>query len=352
MSANFLNTNRNANRYFFATTENGEQDLGLTYGTTGGVVNLSTMSVTLSGGGGAVVVNQAPQYVASEFVIGEDALITGTNSQYFTPSTLTSSIVGVNISYDRLGGTGMACIESYGGNGSSKGFEFLSRGLNSELLSTVNTNFNYYVSSIGKPGASFVIGANGEVDASKLVTQAIATVIDLSGALGTIPVFPTNQTNLEFQAGSNTVVTIAGATDNQTLFGNTYAPLFSTPLSNLNPNGKTFLSINWANALSTGSNYVTYKVGFSTATAYTNTVSTHPVPGGAFSPSGIPQASTPIGNTLITCAVDPDGVNPDGTGTLYVLAQFPNPSEPADLLYLDKGPVTEPTRYALTWHAM
>lgn len=351
MSANFLNTNRNATRYFFATTENGEQDLGLQYGTTGGVVNLSTMSVALSGGGGSVVVNQAPQFVASEFVIGEDALITGTNSQYFTPSTLTSSIVGVNISFDRANGTGTTCIETYKGNGSLGGVEFLNRGLNAQLLSTGNVLYDGYVAGIGRPGAIAVLGGTGTMAVSAVQTSALNAYISTNA---TVPVYPTNQTNIEFQAGTTTVVPVAGATSNQTLFGNTYAPLFSTPLTNLNPNGKTFLSINWANGLSTGSNMVTYKVGFSTATAYTNTLSSHIVPGigGTWTPSGFPNSTSPIGNTLITCCVDPDGVNPDGTGTLYVLGQLQPASAPADLLYLDKGPVTEPTRYALTWHAM
>lgn len=349
MSANFLNTNRNATRFFFATTENGEQDLGLSFGSSGGVPNLSTMSVTLSGGGGSVIVNQAPQFVASEFVIGEQALITGTDSTYFTPSTLTSSIVGVNISFDRANGTGTTCIENYRGNGSLGGFEFLNRGLGSELLSTGNVLYDGYIASVGRPGAIAVLGGTGTMAVNGVSLSGLATYISTNA---TAPIYPTNQTNIEFQAGATTVVPVAGATANQTAFGNTYAPLFSTPLTGLNPNGKTFLSINWANALSTGSNLVTYKVGFSTATAYTNTVSTHPVPGGGFTPSGLPSATTPIGNTLITCACDPDGVNPDGTGTLYVLAQFPSASAPADLLYLDKGPVTEPSRYALAWHAM
>ena len=348
MAANFLNTNRNATRYFFATTENGEQDLGLSFGTTGGLPNLSTMSVTLSGGGGSVIVNQAPQFVASEFVIGEKALITGTDSTYFTASTLTSSIVGVNISYDREGGSGTACLEAYSGNGSTQGFEFLTRGINSALVSTVNSTYNNYVSSIGRPGATVVMGGNGTTTSAKLVTQGIVTALDLSASVTTIPIFPTNQTNIEFQAGASNVVAIAGAS-NQAL---PYMPLFSTPLSNLNPNGKTFLYANWANSLSTGSNLVNFKVGFSTATAYTNTLQTSAVPGGSWTPGGQPSGSTPIGHTVVSAAIDPDGVNPDGTGTLYVLGQLADPLATADQLYLDKGAVTEPTRYAIAWHAM
>jgi len=351
MSANFLNTNRNSTRYFFATTENGEQDLGLSFGTSGGVPNLSTMSVTLSGGGGSAIVNQAPQFVASEFVIGEQALITGTDSTYFTPSTLTSSIVGVNISFDRNNGTGTTCIENYAGNGSLGGYEFLNRGVGSQLLSTGNVLYDSYVAGINRPGAIAVLGGTGTMAVSAVQTSGIATYISTNAVA---PIYPTSKTNIEFQAGANTVVPIAGATSNQTLFGNTYAPLFSTPLTGLNPNGKTFLSINWANGLSTGSNMVTYKVGFSTATAYTNTLSSHIVPGAAatWTPSGLPGLNSPIGNTLITAAVDPDGVNPDGTGTLYVLGQLQPTNAAADLLYLDKGPTTEPTRYAIAWHPM
>ena len=351
MSANFLNTNRNADRYFFATTENGEQDLGLAFGTTGGVVNLSTMSVTLSGGGGSVIVNEAPQFIASEFVVGEDALITGTNSQYFTMSTLTSSIVGVNISYDREGGTGMACIETYAGNGSLKGFEFLTRGLNAELLSTTSVAHNSWVSSIGRPGATAVIGGNGTAAFADLYTQSIVTSTDISGGVVTIPVFPMSATNQEFGAEGKTEI-IAGGTSNQVLYGQTWAPLFSTNLTGLNPNGQTFLSINWANALSTSTDHVNFKVGFSTATAYTNIITTSYLPSGGWTPSGLPGANSPIGHTLVTCCIDPDGVNPDGTGTLYVQGQLANPASAADQIFIAKGEVTEASRNALVWRPM
>jgi hypothetical protein len=351
MSANFLNTNRNSNRFFFATTEAGEQDLSLEYGTSGGIPNLSTMSVALSGGGGSVVVNQAPQFIASQFVAGEQALLTGTDSTYFTMSTLTSSIVGVNISSDRQGGTGTTCIESYAGNGSLGGFEFLNRGLGSQLLSTGNVLYNDYLTGINRPGAIGVLGATGTMAVNGVITTNIGGILstNITGAI-----YPTSKTNIEFQAGTSSIVAVAGSTSNQALYGNTYAPLFSTALTGLNPIGKTFVSVNWANALSTGSNLVTYKVGFSTATAFTNTLSTHSVPGlaGSFTPSDLPGATTPIGATLITSAVDPDGVNADGTGTLYVLAQLPDPAAAADLLYLDKGAATEPSRYAITWHVM
>ena len=164
-------------------------------------------------------------------------------------------------------------------------------------------------------------------------------------------VFPTNKTNAEFGAeGQNEI--IAGSTSNQALYGSTWAPLFSTIISGANPNGQTFLSINWANALSTGSNHVNYKVGFSTATAYTNVVTTSYVPGGQFTGSDLPSANTPIGHTLVTCCLDSDGVNPDGTATLYVQGQISDPAAAADQIFIAKGQTSEPTRNSLVWHAM
>lgn len=414
MSANFLNTNRNATRFFFATTEAGEQDLALEFGTTGGVPNLSTMSVALSGGGGSVIVNQAPQFVASQFVAGEDALIAGTNSQYFTMSTLTSTLTGVNISSDRLGGTGTACIESYGGNGSAGGFEFLSRGLDSQLVSTNQTYMNNYLSSIGAPGATAFLQGTGALNVSLGMTTPFYTSLqpsvsslrshygiqDLSGANGVsrlprwtigtsnlatggdvgtdfcifpfsdngtlkpnaleirrsdgsvnipnistvqnlvstgvyAPVFPCTKDNVEFGipgAGNTTAIT-----DNLTV-------LFSTPVSGLNPATQTLLNINWGNALSTSSGFVNFKVGFSTATAYTNILQTAYMPGGNWTPGGAPST---ISHTNICCILDGDGLNPDGTGLLYVAGQLLDAS--ADTIYLDKGPITEPTRNALCY---
>jgi hypothetical protein len=202
MAANFLNTNRNANRFFFATTENGEQDLSLSFGTTGGIPNLSTMSVNLSGSGGSVVVNQAPQFVASEFVVGEQALITGTDSTYFTMSTLTSSIVGVNISFDRTPGSGTACIESYRGNGSGGGFEFLGRGLNSELFSTP---LEFFFSTLGSPGALALLDISGQ-----FVAPAVTT-INLN--VSTVNSYSYPEQLIAFSTFASTVLTsVANAT--------------------------------------------------------------------------------------------------------------------------------------------
>jgi hypothetical protein len=346
MSANFLNTNRNATRFFFATTENGEQDLGLAFGTTGGTPSLSTMSVTLSGGGGSEIVNIAPQFLATEFCLGEQALIAGTASQYFTASTLTSTVTGVNISSDRLGGTGTACIESYAGNGSLRGFEFLSRGLNAELISTIDTTTNLWLSSIGRPGATAVLGGTGTFGTANLTSFSQQTFFDVSGSISTISLYPAYKDNTEFGADSN-VVTIAGSSNQATPF----VPLFSTPVTGLNPNTQTFLSINWANALSTGSNHVNFKVGFSTATAYTNLLQTSYVPGGSFTPSGQLSASSPVGHTLLSGCCDSDGINADGTAMLYVLGQLSDPNAPADLLFIAKGQVSEATRNALVYRS-
>lgn len=421
MSALNNQTNRNLGRYFFATSENGEQTLGLQYGTAGSPA-LSTMAVTISGAGGnGVIVNQAPQFVATEFVLGDEAVCGGSASTYFTPSTLTSNFVGFNLSVDRAPGSGITTIESYSGNAPFGGYEFLSRGVNSELVSTNKAGINSYISSIGRPGATAVLGASGTfVAGTGIASQLISVdvpaggggrgcfnITDLSGAVPlqrwsmgttTIPsggnqgsdfalysyldngnfnqipltakrdngamsilnissiqtevstgsyyasIYPASKTNVEFGADSNVEV-IAGASNQAFPF----MPLLSTPLTGLNPNGQTFLSINWANALSTGSNHVNFKVGFSTGTAYTNLIQTAYVPGGNFTPSDQPGPNTPIGHTLLTGCVDPDGVNPDGSGMLYVLGQLSDPNAPADQIFIAKGLVTEATRNALVW---
>lgn len=428
MSALFNATNINQGRYFFATAENGEQTLGLEFGTTGGTPNLSTMSVAISGDqGNAVIVNQAPQLIATEFVLGEDALIAGTNSSYFTLSTLTVNLTGVNISTDRIPGTGTACIESYGTNGSLQGFEFLNRGVNGALISTTSVGINNYMSSIGRPGAGAVLGSSGTwltgaVQASGLISvdeatggggRVAFTISDLSGAggvqaqarwgigtttpptggdsgsdfalysygdagnfldapmtvrrsdgamaIGNIstiqtliapstyaPVYPASKTNIEFGTEGTTEI-IAGSTSNQALYGSSWAPLFSTPLVGLNPVGANFVYINFANALSSASNHVNYKVGFSTSTAYTNCVQTSYLPGGQWSPSDLPAAASPIGHTAIACVLDPDGVNGNGSAMLYVQGQLSDPGAPADQIFIAKGTTSEATRNALVW---
>jgi hypothetical protein len=150
MSALNNQTNRNVGRYFFATSEDGEQTLGLQFGTTGGVPNLSTMAVTISGSqGNGVVVSQAPQYAASEFMLADQALITGTASSYFTLSTLTTTAVGTNIGIERVAPNAITCIENYCGNSAIGGFDFLVRGVNSQLVSTI---LDPYFAASGSPG--------------------------------------------------------------------------------------------------------------------------------------------------------------------------------------------------------
>ena len=429
MASLFNQTNKNQNRYFFATTEAGEQDLYLSNVPSGPVTDTF---VGISGPAGNMVqINQMPDIIGTTSAGGEEMLYAGTASVYKTLSSLSQTASGISLGTDRLSGSGVATIESYGTNGSLKGFEFLSRGTTSELLSTNSVGINNYMSSIGRPGASAVLGATGTfltsgIQASQIQSLDVATggggrtcfnINDLSGAGGlqseqrwsigtsTIPtgnnqgsdftifsytdagafsdsplkikrsqgefaitnlssiqtyistsaypaqIYPTQQTNVEFGAeGQNEV--IAGSASNQSLYGQTWAPLFSTFLTGCNPNGKTFLSINWENALSTGSNHVNYKVGFSTATAYTNVIQTSYVPGGQFTPSDLPSANTPIGHTNITCCLDPDGVSQTGGAFLYVQGQLSDPNAPADQIYIAKGASSEPTRYALTWHPM
>jgi hypothetical protein len=429
MSLN-LQTNKNLSRYFFATTENGEQTLGLQYGTTGGTPNLSTMAVTISGAvGNGVIVNTAPSYQATDYIFSEGG-IGAYGSTYFTPSTLATTVTGINLTSDRKNGSGTACIEAYAGNGSVGGLEFLSRGVSGAVVSSINVNMNNYLSSIGTPGATGLLQGNGTLFTANADVAPYFTSLneqaggggrpcfgiqDLSGALGITPqarwaigttgvatggntgsdyalfaysdagafisapysvrradgamsiqnissisatlggtargqVFPIVADNTEFGADTNVVV-IAGATSNQALFGSVWAPLFSTPVANLNPNLESLVNINWANTLSTGSNHVNFKIGFSTATAYTNIVQTSYVPGlgGSFSPSGQPGATSPIGHTNICAVLDPDGLDATGAGFLYVEGQFSDPSAPADNIFVAKGTTSEPTRNALTY---
>jgi hypothetical protein len=429
MSANNLQTNRNATRYFFATAEaSGDQTLGLQYGTTGGSPNLSTMAVTISGGGGnGVIVNTAPSYQATDYMFAEQGL-GAYGSTYFTPSTLATTVTGINLTSDRVPGSGIACIESYAGNGFTGGIEFLSRGVNGIVVSSINTQFNQWVSSIGRPGATMVMGASGTVLAGNEFEAPFFTSLnpqaggggrpcfgiqDLSGAGGVTPqarwaigttgiatganagsdfalfsyddsgnfitapmtvrrsdgamaignistisaelggtskgqVFPIVADNSEFGA-ENSTFPLAGSTSNQALYGLSFPVLFSTPVANLNPNLQSLVNINFANALSSGSNHVNYKLGFSTATAYTNIIQTSYVPGGQFSPSDLPSATTPIGHTNICAVLDPDGLSASGDGFLYVMGQLSDPGASADQLFIAKGTSSEPTRNALTY---
>ena len=424
MSALNNQTNRNTGRYFFATSENGEQTLGLQYGTAGSPA-LSTMAVTISGAGGnGVIVNQAPQFVATEFVLGDEAVCGGSASTYFTPSTLTSNYVGFNLSVDRAPGSGATTIESYGGNGTG-GFEFLNRGVNSILLSTNSVGMNEVIkSSFAREGAAAVLNtagtfATGQLWADQHNSVALPaggggrlcfTIEDISGintqnrwSIGTtqaptgnqqgsdfalysyldngsfnsapltvkrdtgamaianlssafnlvstatyVPVFPASKTNVEFGAPGNHVVPIAGASNQAT----PYVALFSTSVTGLNPNTQNLISLNFVNTLSSGNQLVNYKVGFSTATAYTNLLQTAYVPGGGFTPSGVPGPTSPSGQTLVCGACDSDGINADGSATLYVLGQLTNPNATTDLLFINKGVVTEATKNALVWRPL
>lgn len=177
-------------------------------------------------------------------------------------------------------------------------------------------------------------------------------IANISSASTTVPsggsasVFPASKTNVEFGAPTGTVP-VGGAITQ----GQAYVNLFSTNLTGLNPNTQTLININFFNSLSSGTNSINYKIGFSTSTAYTNIIQTSYVPGlgATWTPSGLPGTNTPVGATNICAMLDSDGVNPDGTATLYVGGQLSNPNAPIDLLYIKKGQVTEPTRNALVW---
>lgn len=406
-----LQTNINQNRYFFATQEAGEQQLYLSTSIIGG---LSTQILGISGpAGNEVNYTTAPYFVASEFLGSDQGLGVGGSSTYWTQSTINTSLSGISLSTDRIPGSGIACIESYGTNGQG-GFEFLSRGVNSEVVSTTQTYMDNYLSSIGSPGATALLQPTGALNVSLGMTTPFYTSLqpslsslrshygiqDLSGPLGItrIPRWTIGTSNLATGGDAGTDLCIFGFSDNGTYLGNyleiqrangamnipnistvtsqvstgVYAPvfpcskdnvefgipgagnttaitdnltvLFSTPVTGLNPNTQTLLNINWGNALSTGSGFVNFKVGFSTATAYTNILQTAYIPGGNWTPGGAPST---ISHTNICCILDPDGIAPNGTGFLYVAGQLLDAS--ADTLYLDKGPVSEPTRNALCY---
>lgn len=195
-------TNINGNRYFFATQEAGEQELFVSTLSGGGPLgNISSLAVGISGpAGNAVVVSEAPTFIASEFVSADQGLAAG-GTTYWTLSSLSTSLAGISISADRSPGTGIACIESYGANGSTGGFEFLSRGLNSALDIIGSPGVAGYISSIGRPGATAVLGASGtlvtgEVRASDLTSldepsdgsgRNCFLIQDLSGSGGVVP---------------------------------------------------------------------------------------------------------------------------------------------------------------------
>lgn len=432
MSALNNQTNVNVSRYFFATQEAGEQTLTTTTQTAG---NFTDFYVGISGPqGNQVQINQMPDVIGTVTTGGEEMLYAGTASTYKTLSSLSQTATGISLSTDRFPGTGLATIESYASNGPLKGFEFLSRGANSELVSTIYEGINVSISTVGSVGATAKLGGNGSFITGDVTAGAFSAteypsgspaftggkpcygIRDISGAdnatsqarwaIGTtglptggnqgsdytlfrysdagnfidVPyavrrsdggtqisnissifselggtahgqVYPVLKDNTEFGAPSNDVAIVAGATSNQALYGSTWAMLFSTPVANLNPNNQTLLNINWLHSLSTASNTVLYKVGFSTATAYTNCLQSAVVPGigGTWTPSDLPGTGTPVGALNLCTILDPDGLNPPGDGFLYVQAQLIPESEPADQLYIAKGQTSEATRNALTY---
>ena len=421
-------TSVNSNRFFFAQKEDGEQEL---YTTTASAPPFTDFYVGINGASGnQVQINVMNDVIGTVTTGGEEMVYAGTASTYKTLSSLSQTATGISLSTDRIPGTGIACIESYASNGPFTGFEFLSRSVNGTLVSTTNVGINNYISSIGRPGATAVLGGSGTfVTGNSIASQVnsidvatggagrLAFVIqDLSGANGVTPqqrwaigttlaptggnqgsdfaiysyidagsfldvpmtirrsdgatsiknissmfseaggtakgqVYPVLKDNTEFGAPNNDVAIVAGATSNQALYGSTWAMLFSTPIASLNPNNQTLLNINWKHSLSTTSNTVLYKVGFSTATAYTNCIQSAIVPGigGSWTPSDQPGTGTPVGALNICTILDPDGITPQGDGFLYVEAQLIPESEPADQLYIAKGSASEPSRNALTY---
>jgi len=191
MSALQNQTSLNPNTFFFATKEAGEQDLYTSTITSGA---FSDFFVGIDGGN-LVHINQMADVIGTSSVGGEEMLYAGTASTYKTLSTLSATAVGTSISIDRTPGSGLTTIESYAGNGALKGFEFLARGVNSELVSTP---INAYMSSIGSDGACAKLGGNGtltaglQVEAPTLVSVSnpdtsgagtgVFSVNDLSGA--------------------------------------------------------------------------------------------------------------------------------------------------------------------------
>jgi hypothetical protein len=198
MAANFNQTNKNQDRYFFATVEEGEQDL---YVSTIAAGALTDYYVGITGSGGNLVqINQMPDVIGTKTTGGEEMLYAGTASTYKTLSSIAANASGISLSTDREPGSGVACIESYGTNGSLQGFEFLSRGVNGTLISTNSEGTNIFLSTIGRPGATAVLGTSGTFAAANLQGAGIASldqpdntgggkgcfnISDLSGAGGT-----------------------------------------------------------------------------------------------------------------------------------------------------------------------
>lgn len=180
-----MQTNVNANRYFFATQEAGEQELFLSTLSGGGPAgNISSLAVGISGpAGNAVVVSEAPTFIASEFIEADQGLAGG-GSGYWTLSSISTNLTGISMSTDRIPGSGNIAIEAYSGNGPFYGFEFLTRGLDSQLISTTSAGINDYVSTIGRPGATAVLGGSGTLVTASAIASGLTSVDVPSGGGG------------------------------------------------------------------------------------------------------------------------------------------------------------------------
>jgi hypothetical protein len=181
-------TNINTTRYFFATTEAGEQVLNTETEVAG---NLTDFFVSISGPqGNSVQINQMPDVIGTVTTGGEEMLYAGTASTYKTLSSISATAVGTSISIDRTPASGITTIEAYAGNGSFGGYEFLSRGVNSALLSTPIDN---YMKGIGREGATAVLGASGTLVAGGAVITPVATSLSLPDTTGAgVGVFSVN----------------------------------------------------------------------------------------------------------------------------------------------------------------
>jgi hypothetical protein len=165
-------TSLNPTTFFFATKAAGEQDL-YTSTITSGAFNDFFVGID---GGNLVQINQMPDVIGTSSVGGEEMLYAGTASTYKTLSSLSATAVGTSISIDRTAGSGITTIEAYAGNGSFGGYEFLSRGVNSALVSTPIDN---YMKGIGREGATAVLGASGTLVAGgALITPVVTSLSD------------------------------------------------------------------------------------------------------------------------------------------------------------------------------
>ena len=167
-------------RYFFATKTEGEQDL---YTQVGTVAGLSTFNVGITGAQGNLVqIDTMPQVTGTEFINGEQAVFAGVASEYLTLSTINTASAGLSMSIDRKAGSGITSLENYATNGQG-GFEFLSRGVNSQLVSTTQSYMNNYLSSIGAEGATAFLQPTGSMNISLGVTTPFYTSLQSQSAL-------------------------------------------------------------------------------------------------------------------------------------------------------------------------